>query len=471
MRRIINVLLIVLLGLIVSGSALFSAAAQDEVDQIFQEFPRLDGYKIYFSENNGEASRFDRSGEGLSRLAGLLWQLGATMETLDWRTGIPEDADLIIIAGPNGDLSADATARLWSYLDANGKLLLLADPVIGSGRSQQGLSDDSTLLNLLWTEVGIRAGSGAVVSLPSAEDLPLIENLTTDDLDAVHPVITDIASQLAFFLARPVDVDSGIQRFTNTSLIFSPSGFYGEANYNDYLSTGAIAFNVGTDTPRGRIPLAASAESRTSDTRIVLIGDRNFVTNAGGWQTSPPRSASFLYTANLRFILNSINWLLDVDSTVPAELLLATPGPTATPTITPTPLMVNADLQMVMTANKPELAVNDAVIYRITVTNNGPEMALNVNVALQLPENATYVSSSSDTRVGYNDRFNYWDLEEMTPGQTGTLSVVVLLDQSPPGSTVTLGASLTSDGLVDPEPDDNDASLAVSIIDPGDVEN
>ena len=45
---------------------------------LLQDTPRLDGYKIYFTEENGEASRFDRSAFGLSRFAGLVRQLGAT---------------------------------------------------------------------------------------------------------------------------------------------------------------------------------------------------------------------------------------------------------------------------------------------------------------------------------------------------------------------------------------------------------
>ncbi len=470
MRRIINMILIVLLTVTLASSALFSAVAQDEAAPPLTEFPRLDGYKIYFTEANGEASRFDRSGAGLSRLAGLLWQLGAEMETLDWRSGIPADADLIIMAGPNGDLSADATARLWSYLDADGKLLLLTDPVTGTGRTQLGLSDNATLLTLLWSEVGIRAGSGAVVSLPSTADEPLAENLTTADVDTAHPVAA-AAGELAFFLARPVDVDSSIQRFSNTPLVFSPGAYYGEVSYNDYLNAGEIAYNVGEDTPRGRIPLAAAAQSTTSNTRIVLIGDRDFATNDGGWQTSPPRSASFLYPANLSFMLNSITWLLDVEEATPEEFVLATPGPTATPTITPTPLIVNADLALSITANNVEPAVNDAVIYSITVTNTGPDTALNVNVALELPANATYISSGADTRLAYNDRLNFWNLENMAPGATGTLSVVLLLDQSPSGETVTLGASLTADGLNDPMPEDNAASLDVRITAPPAVES
>jgi len=64
------------------------------------------------------AGGFDRSDLGLSRFAGLLSQLGANLFTLEWRTGFPTDADLIVIAGPVADLAPDQIARLWAGVPA-----------------------------------------------------------------------------------------------------------------------------------------------------------------------------------------------------------------------------------------------------------------------------------------------------------------------------------------------------------------
>ena len=100
-----------------------------EADDLLQNVPRLDGINIYFTESSGEASRFDRSDLGLSRFAGLLSQLGANLFTLEWRTGFPTDADLIVIAGPTSDLAPDQIARLWSYMNNKGRLLLLTNPI------------------------------------------------------------------------------------------------------------------------------------------------------------------------------------------------------------------------------------------------------------------------------------------------------------------------------------------------------
>jgi hypothetical protein len=89
-----------------------------QAEHILQGMPSLAGYHIYFTEDGGEASRFDRTDVGLSRLAGLLELQGASLYTLEWRNGVPPDADLVIIAGPTSDFSSDQTAWLWAYLQA-----------------------------------------------------------------------------------------------------------------------------------------------------------------------------------------------------------------------------------------------------------------------------------------------------------------------------------------------------------------
>ena len=66
------------------------------------------------------------------------------------------------------------------------------------------------------------------------------------------------------------------------------------------------------------------------------VGDREFATNGGGFETSPPYSGAFLYPGNVRFMLNAIAWLLDAEP-VAGEVSFPEPGPTATPTLTPTP--------------------------------------------------------------------------------------------------------------------------------------
>ena len=109
-RKILQVT--VAIAVLLMGSiAVFSPTPRAYAENLLQDAPSLQGFKIYFTEASGEASRFDRGTNGLSRFAGLLSDLGADLETVEWRTAFPTDADLLIIAGPKQDFDASQTAR------------------------------------------------------------------------------------------------------------------------------------------------------------------------------------------------------------------------------------------------------------------------------------------------------------------------------------------------------------------------
>ncbi len=331
------------------------AASTVEADHLLQDMTRLDGMKIYFTESGNEPSRFDRSPVGSSRFAGLMELLGADLHTLEWRNGIPADADLVVIFGPTADLTGDQIAWLWSYLqDGAGRLLVLADPFAGTTRA---LSRNSPLMDLLWTDLGFTAEDMVVARLgdmitvvptpapgrrdeptgtpaPAFESVTLMVNFTTTNLNTTHPITAGLEGGLTFFEARSLEVDSTPREGTAAVLAFSDTTFYGEAGYSDYLKTNFVEFNVADDRAQGSLPLAAAYDNPVSNTRIVLVGDAGFVRNGLGFQTSPPYSSSFLYPNNVRFMMNAVAWLLDAEQ---VQLTFPTPGPTVTPTPTASP--------------------------------------------------------------------------------------------------------------------------------------
>ena len=323
-------------------------ASPAQAEHILQSMPSLEGYHIYFTEAGGEASRFDRTDTGLSRLAGLIELQGADLYTLEWRNGVPPDADLVIIAGPTSDLTADQTAWLWAYLQQGGHVLLLAESPGVSG--VRALNSRSGLVTLLWDDMGVRPRDDVVVTengtrfasppgdqvgrgtptptpLPPIEQTALLADFITTNFNATHPILAGIEGGLAFFEARSLEVDEAPSPTQVTALVMSDSGFYGETAFLDYVTGAPTDYNIGVDTGRSSLVLAAALENSESGTRIVVIGDRDFATNGKGLQTSPPYSASFLYPDNVRFLFNSINWLLGVEGIV--NMTFLTPGPTA----------------------------------------------------------------------------------------------------------------------------------------------
>ncbi len=181
----------------------FPAFAQDTVGTL----PDLSGANIYFSETYQEMSQFDRSDTGISRFAGLLRLAGANLFTLEWRKGIPDDADLIVIAGPTTDIAADNIARLWTYLQSGGRVLLLADAFDRTGAISKALTP-TTFFQLTWSDLGLQAAPTVIVREDGTAPLELTETnaqgQVTFSFSGDAPVLS------TNFLTRRVDVSHPI---------------------------------------------------------------------------------------------------------------------------------------------------------------------------------------------------------------------------------------------------------------------
>lgn len=329
------------------------ASAQDDT-AINENENAFEGARIYFSEFHDERSRFERGPAGISRFGGLLRRLGAELFTLEWRKGIPRDADLVVIAAPDRDLDADSVARLWAYLNSGGRVLLLSDPIDFRGSTFRALPEDRGLFNLTWNDLGLRALSAVAAQQGQTIQLDIFDydelrdrllfeytgpsrllefDIRTTNYAENAPFTGSSEDPVAFFTAQVVQFDSTLDVTDVRPLLFTEDDYYGERNLDDYFNYQFSEFNIGEDLPRGQQALAATYEDVGSGARMVLIGDGDVIRNGTGFQTSPPYSSAFLYPGNVDFMINAVAWLLDTEA---ASLSFPTPGPTGTPTLTPT---------------------------------------------------------------------------------------------------------------------------------------
>ena len=117
-----------------------------------------------------------------------------------------------------------------------------------------------------------------------------------------------------------------------------------------------------------------------------------------------------------------------------------------------------ADLALAKTVSNPTPNVGDTITYTITLTDNGPDSATNVNVSDVLPAGLDVVSAS--TTVGsYNPVTGLWKVGTVAPGTPQTLQIAALV-AGPNATTNT--ATITQADQFDPDPANNTASILVT---------
>jgi hypothetical protein len=412
-------------------STLKVSALAEENLLALQDPPDLTGKNIYFSEGFGEPSQFDRSDKGISRYASLLHLMGANLFVLDWRQNIPENADLVVIPGPTKDFSPEAIARLWVYIERGGHLLLFADALDDKGNPSQALKAEKGLFSILWGDFGIRARDDVMVEEGSVHNvhvalvdangasagekdlqIPVLSvNFQASLADNQNPISQGLIGSstgtplFSFSGARSIQIDTSFQNNVVTPLIVvNKPNTYGETNYADYLATGGAAeYNIGVDTARGPLFLAAAVENQTLGSRIVLIGDGDFVKNGVGFVTSPSYSGAFVYPAEANFMVHTSAWLLDVAG---SNLSFPTPAPTSTATITPTVAVVGSPTVVISVTSvaSPTQVVSTTSVASSTAVLGGTLVATATQVTSATPVASATIAPtctlvSSPTRV------------------------------------------------------------------------
>lgn len=108
-----------------------------------------------------------------------------------------------------------------------------------------------------------------------------------------------------------------------------------------------------------------------------------------------------------------------------------------------------ADLTLTMTVNNATPNMDDPVIFTITVTNAGPDVATNVSVQDILPAGLTYVSDSGGGT--YDSTTGVWVVGTVGIGALNNVSLIIRTNATTTG-TLTNTAQILSSDQTDPTP-------------------
>ncbi|MFH2137305.1 MAG: GldG family protein [Candidatus Omnitrophota bacterium] len=241
--------------------------------------------KVFFVAGHGEYDIFDNGDKGLSVLRKLLE--ANNVETNKLMLGIkgeiPDDCDVLIIAGPQNPLTEKEEEILNAYLDKGGDALFLIENMPLTTPDKPLTEEEkrkNPTLNSIFSNWGVEIGDDLVVDLSN--------HISTDvgcPATRYYLPYPAIVKGLDYtFYVRPRSISTLKNRRESIKLgplvLTSRDGnSWGETD-----RTLNVKFDEGVDTP-GPVAIAfivvePKIENKSSDTRIIIFTDTDFLSNA-----------------------------------------------------------------------------------------------------------------------------------------------------------------------------------------------
>jgi ABC-type uncharacterized transport system involved in gliding motility auxiliary subunit len=263
--------------------------------------------QAYFLIGHSEYDIYEVGDAGLNAFQALLAanNIIAKRLMLGIDGAIPGDCDVLIIAGPKEHLTKKEEDLISEYLKKGGDALFLIEHTIVT-TPEKPLTDDelskNPSLNVILNDWGMNIADDVVVDLASHASGDVGSPATRNYLTH-RSIVNDL--DYTFFV-RPRSISMVKDRRDTVKLApiiltASDDKSWGETN-----RTLQVTYDAGIDRP-GPVPIAYAAwepkeQGETSDTRIIVITDADFLTNLYIGQYS-----------NARLGINAFHWLTEMD--------------------------------------------------------------------------------------------------------------------------------------------------------------
>lgn len=262
---------------------------------------------VYFVTGHGEYDLTDKADNGFSLFNDLLLSNNITAKPLLLTTTgrVPEDCDVLVIAGAKNPLTPSEEDIVKAYLKEGGTALFLIESM-PQASADVVLSEDDKKKNPAFNDLlnpwGLSIGSDVVVDL---------ENHLSGDVGCPvtknYPPHKEIVKDLDYtFFIRPRSVtirDAALKTIKTAYLVLTQSK---DKSWGESDKTLTVKYDEFLDAP-GPVAVAAvvwepKAEPKKRDTRIAVFTDADFLSNKFVTQYS-----------NAELGINILHWLSDVE--------------------------------------------------------------------------------------------------------------------------------------------------------------
>ena len=275
--------------------------------------------KVYFVQGHGEHDIAQADPKGYSRIADALKtdNFDVATLTLAQEGKVPDDATAVVVAGPKVDYLAPEIEALRVYLKNAGKLLLMVDP------GEKSDSPPFTNLVAFAKEWGVDLGNNIVIDQSGIGQLVGTGAATPIAMpsDTSHAITRDMGKIMTGFpVARSaVAVPGGANGRTAQQILQTSPQSWAETDLVELHKTGRPQLNPDKGDLAGPValmaavsasapdaPAPASPELPRPETRVVVVGDSDFLSN-NFFQRIP---------GNSDLGLNIANWLAQQENLI-----------------------------------------------------------------------------------------------------------------------------------------------------------
>ena len=265
--------------------------------------------KVYFVQGHGERDTAGTDREGYSRVAGTLKNdnFDVAKVALAQEGKVPDDATVLVIAGPKTDYLPQEIDLIRAYLAKGGKLLLMLDP--------PDRVDSPPLTNLvaLAKDWGVNVGNDVVLDASgmgqvfgTGPEVPIAMSYPS------HPITEKFGNVMtAFRLARSATpVDGGVNGHTAQKVAETSPKSWAETDIKSLLTThqaspdekkgdkmGPITLVSAVSAAATAAPAGATPDAPKPETRVVVAGDSDFASNY-----------LIAFQGNSDFFTNIVDW-------------------------------------------------------------------------------------------------------------------------------------------------------------------
>lgn len=271
--------------------------------------------KVYFVQGHGERDTAAGDPRGLSQITEAL--KSDNFETaplpLAQQGTVPEDATVVVIAGPTVDLFEAEITALTAFLSKGGKLMLMLD-----APDQKGSPQVPRLIDFArsW---GFEVGNDIVLDVSDRNRMAGIgATVPLASTYPAHPITQNFRIISGYPMARSVSpVEGGVDGRQAQSVVQTSPQSWAETDIKglyasvepeldpkaDKQGPISIAAAVTVDAPDA--PAGASPDAPKPQTRIVVVGDSDFAANG-----------ALAIAGNRNLFLNMTNWLAQQENLI-----------------------------------------------------------------------------------------------------------------------------------------------------------